>query len=122
MTKCQNLLFLRLLTYSQHHVFFQNKKELLERILRDNENMTLHTNHFLLTGVREKLIQVLMAMRGLTSSEDESLNNLKYQVELFRKVKNVMAQVDLPRDFWDATLAKMERELDKATENTLQNH
>ena len=46
-----------------HLFFFQNKKEKLEDILRENENVTLHANHYLLTGAREKLIQVIMAMR-----------------------------------------------------------
>ena len=46
-----------------HSFFFQNKKEKLEDILRENENVTLHANHYLLTGAREKLIQVIMAIR-----------------------------------------------------------
>ena len=82
-------------------IYLQNKKEKLEAILSENENVTLHANHYLLTGAREKLIQVVMAMRGLTSNETESLRLLKYQVDLFRKVHDVMTKVDLPRDFWD---------------------
>lgn len=93
----------------------KNKKEKLEAILRENENVTLHANHYLLTGAREKLIQVIMAMRGLTSNETESLQLLKYQVDLFRKVHEVMTKVDLPRDFWDSTLAKMEKQLSEAS-------
>ena len=99
-------------------IFFQNKKEKLEDILRENENVTLHANHYLLTGAREKLIQVIMAMRGLTSNETEALQLLKYQVELFRKVADVMTKVDLPRDFWDSTLAKMEKQLSVALDPT----
>ena len=54
-------------------------------------------------------------MRGLTSNETESLQLLKYQVDLFRKVADVMTKVDLPRDFWDSTLAKMEKQLSVAS-------
>ena len=54
-------------------------------------------------------------MRGLTSNEAESLQLLKYQVDLFRKVHEVMTKVDLPRDFWDSTLAKMEKQLSEAS-------
>jgi hypothetical protein len=54
-------------------------------------------------------------LRGLTSNETESLQLLKYQVDLFRKVHDVMTKVDLPRDFWDSTLAKMEKQLAAAS-------
>ena len=93
----------------------------MEAVLSENENVTLHANHYLLTGAREKLIQVLMAMRGLTSNEAESLRLLKYQVDLFRKVAEVMTKVDLPRDFWDSTLAKMEKQLAAAMETYKEN-
>ena len=56
-------------------------------------------------------------MRGLTSNETESLQLLKYQVDLFRKVHDVMTKVDLPRDFWDSTLAKMEKQLSSLQNN-----
>ena len=56
-------------------------------------------------------------MRGLTSNETESLQLLKYQVDLFRKVHVVMTKVDLPRDFWDSTLAKMEKQLSSLQDN-----
>ena len=75
----------------------QNKRECLEKILRENEGLTLHPNHFLLTGVREKLIHTLIAQRSYTESEDEACNLLKYQVEMFKKVADVMGLVDLPR-------------------------
>ena len=92
-------------------VILQNKREKLESILKENENVTLHQNHFLLTGAREKLIQVIMAKRGLVTDEKMSQDLLKYQVELFSKVANVMTKVDLPREFWDSTLKRMEDEL-----------
>ena len=60
-------------------------------------------------------------MRGLTSNETESLQLLKYQVDLFRKVHGVMTKVDLPRDFWDTTLAKMEKQLAAALEPDKEN-
>ena len=75
----------------------QNKRECLEKILHENEGITLHPNHFLLTGVREKLIHTLIAQRSYTESEDEACNLLKYQVEMFKKVADVMGLVDLPR-------------------------
>ena len=75
----------------------QNKREYLEKILHENEGITLHPNHFLLTGVREKLIHTLIAQRSYTESEDEACNLLKYQVEMFNKVADVMGLVDLPR-------------------------
>lgn len=53
-----------------------------------------------------------MAMRGMTTDDKTSLDLLKYQVDLFKKVANVMSKVDLPKDFWDKTLAKMEQELE----------
>ena len=75
----------------------QTKRECLEKILLENEGITLHPNHFLLTGVREKLIQTLIAQRSYSESEDEACNLLKYQVEMFKKVADVMGLVDLPR-------------------------
>lgn len=79
--------------------------------MEENENKSLHKNHFLLTGTREKLIQVIMASRGLACNEDKALELLEYQVHLFKTVANVMTKVDLPREFWDKTLARMEKEL-----------
>ena len=37
---------------------------------------------------------------------------LKYQVELFNQVADVMSLVDLPRTFWDKTRVKMAKELE----------
>jgi len=95
----------------------QNKRECLEKILHENEGITLHPNHFLLTGVREKLIHTLIAQRSYTESEDEACNLLKYQVEMFKKVADVMGLVDLPRTFWDKTKSKMEKELNSRIES-----
>ena len=100
---------------------FQNKKKLLERIINENSGKTLHPNHFLLTGAREKLIQSIMGLRSqmikdpkLKLKPKENLKLLEYQVELFRQVADVMTKVDLPRDFWDHTQDKMENELANA--------
>ena len=95
--------------------FLQNKREKLETVLRENENVTLYTNHFLLTKAREKLIQTIMAIRRKISDEKESTNLLKYQIDLFKKVAEPMSKVDLPRDFWDQTLEKMESDLEERT-------
>ena len=98
----------------------QNKKELLEKIISDNSGKTLHPHHFLLTGAREKLIQSIMSLRSQMIKEQklnpeqhakENLKLLEYQVELFKQVAEVMTKVDLPRDFWDQTQVKMEKEL-----------
>jgi len=99
----------------------ENKKKLLERIINENSGKTLHPNHFLLTGAREKLIQSIMGLRSqmikdpkLKLKPKENLKLLEYQVELFRQVADVMTKVDLPRDFWDHTQDKMENELANA--------
>ena len=45
--------------------FLQNKREMLEKIIRENESITLHPNHFLMTGAREKLIQCIIGTNQL---------------------------------------------------------
>ena len=95
----------------------ENKRELLERILDENSGKSLHENHFLLTGAREKLIQTIMAQRSNIKEPKENLKLLQYQVQLFKKVAQVMTKVDLPRDFWDQTQTKMEKELEEAKAN-----
>ena len=110
MIECSKLLFFLLI------FFFQVKKQALEEIVKTHSNVSLHSNHYLLTGTREKLIQVIMALRAKGNPNgEESLALLKYQVDLFKQVSQVMTKVDLPRIFWDVTLSKMEEELENLT-------
>ena len=47
----------------------QNKKDCLEKVLHDYDGVKLHSNHFLITGAREKLIQTLIGMYARESKE-----------------------------------------------------
>lgn len=46
------------------------------------------------------------------TDKKEIYSLLKYQLDLFAKVAEVMTKVDLPRLFWDETLARMQKELE----------
>jgi hypothetical protein len=91
----------------------QKKKQKLQDILDENAGVTLHPNHFLLTGIREKIIQIIMAQKDSSGGGDpkEALKLLTAQVDLFGQVAEVMSKVDLPKDFWMQTLDKMQTEL-----------
>ena len=63
----------------------------------------------------------VLAIRSYETDERKSFELLKYQVELFNKVVDVMGLVDLPRTFWDKTKEKMEQELENVRKNLQEN-
>ena len=64
---------------------------------------------------------MFLAIRSYETDEKKSFELLKYQVELFNKVVDVMGLVDLPRTFWDKTKEKMEQELENVRKNLQEN-
>ena len=104
------------------------------KILEDNVNKTVHTNHFLMGMVREKLVtchlrrrQKLVQMirddkvlRDLQKSGkysdviSEILNSHAQQLEHFNEVVRVMEKIDLPKEFWHQSLQKMTSEFEAA--------
>lgn len=89
--------------------------EALNSILNEHSGKNFHPNHFLMTGIRERLIQVLIQTRkSEQDNQRKVVQLLKRQVDLFETVANVMSKVDLPSEFWSFTMEKMQRELQEA--------
>ncbi len=83
----------------------------LKQILDANGGKSVHNNHYLMIGLRERLIQCLINLRKEAEDPAGKLDLMKEQVELFKLVGPIMAKVDLPADFWINTQRKMEDEL-----------
>jgi len=93
--------------------------ELRSLICSDETSRTLHPNHFLLIGAKEKMIMGLkLELRRMRNggrekekARSEARVCLEEQVAVFKEVHSVMVMVDLAPELWDEALRKLESDL-----------
>ena len=94
-----------ILDFNNEFEKYRNDIEKLESLL-ESSLMILHPNHFLLTGIRESLIKLLLAQERSTSIKASQ------KLDHYRHVVSVMVITDpVEADVWTRSLEKMEKDV-----------